>query len=353
LVALLGSDLPIVQAPMAGTTTPELVAAVSGAGGLGSLGASVLEPDELRAAIRRIRELTDRPFAVNLFAPHDQPEPTDEVVAAVDAVLRPVRQDLGLPEPVRERPLVPPDRFEALLEVVLAERVPVFSFTFGIPPLDDLRTVGVRVLGTATTVAEATQLERAGADAVVAQGAEAGGHRGTFAADFEEAFIGTMALVPQVVDAVGIPVIAAGGISDGRGIAAALALGADGAQLGTAFIPCPESAAPPGYKRAVLAAAEESTIVTRVYTGRPARAIRTPLLERLESSGVEPAPFPAQAALLWDFRSAAAELDRPDLLFLLAGQAAGLSRELPAAELVATLAAEAQEALARQQPARS
>ena len=329
-----------------GPTTPELVAAVSEAGALGSIGGATLDPDALRAAIRRVRELTEQPFAANLFAPQERPEPTDEVVTAVDAVLRPMRRELELPDPVRKRPLVAPDMFDAQLEVVLDERVPVFSFTFGIPPLDDLRAAGIPVLGTATTVAEAVALAEAGVDAVVAQGSEAGGHRSTFAGPFEDALVGTMALVPQVVDAVGVPVVAAGGIADGRGIAAALALGAEGAQLGTAFLPCPESGIHPGYKRAVLAAGDAETCVTRVYTGRPARAIRTPLIELLESSGVEPAGFPAQAVLTFDFRGAAAELDRADLLFLLAGQAAGLTRELPAGELVRTLAAEAEQVLA-------
>jgi nitronate monooxygenase len=347
LVGLLGIELPIVQAPMAGTTTPELVAAVSGAGALGSLGGSALEPEALQAGIRRVRELTERPFAVNLFAPHDRPEPPDETVAAVDGVLAPLRREIGLPEPSRARPITPPYEFERLLEVVVAERVPIFSFTFGIPPLDDLRGAGTRLLGTATSVAEAVALEQAGVDAVVAQGSEAGGHRGTFEGSFEDALVGTISLVPQIVDAVEAPVIAAGGIADGRGIAAALALGAAGAQLGTAFIPCPESGAPHGYKQAVLDGVETATTVTRAYTGRPARVLRTPLIDRLESAEIEFASFPAQGVLLQDFRSAAAELDRADLLLLLAGQSAGLTRALPAAELVTTLARETQEQLGR------
>lgn len=335
-----------------GTTTPELVAAVSNAGALGSLGGAYLGPDALRESIREIRRRTDRPFAVNLFAPHPKPEPAPETVEAVDAVLSPLRRELGLPAPEREPPLVPPDRLDDELAVVLEERVPVFSFTFGLPELDALREAGIVLMGTATTVEEATLLEKAGVHAVVAQGSEAGGHRGTFAAPFEQALVGTIALVPQVSDEVDVPVVAAGGIADGRGIAAALALGADGAQLGTAFIPCPESGAPEGHKRAVVEAEAHSTSVTRVYTGRAARALRTPLIELLESSGVEPAGFPAQALLLGDLRGAAAELDRADLLFLLAGQAAGLSRPLPAGELVQTLVAETEAALARGSPSR-
>lgn len=347
LAELLAIRYPIVQAPMAGgATTPELVAAVSNAGALGSIGGAILAPDDLRAAIRRVRELTDRPFNVNLFAPHERGEPDAATVAVVDAELAPYRRELGLPEPKRGETLVPPDPYEGQMAVVVEERVPVFSFTFGLPQLDEVRASGAIVLGTATTVAEAVLLGEAGVDAIVAQGSEAGGHRGTFAAPFEQAFVGTIALVPQIVDRVGIPVVAAGGIGDGRGIAAALALGADGAQIGTAFLTCSESGVPEAYQRAILAAAEADTMVTRAGSGRPARAIRTPLLEALDGLGVV-APFPAQAVLLGDLRSAGAELDRAGLLFLLAGQAAPLARAIPAGELVATLAAETEQALRR------
>jgi nitronate monooxygenase len=330
---------------MAGSTTPRLVAAVSEAGALGSLGCAMLSPDALRDAIREIRSLTARPFAINLFAPHPRGEPDEATIAAVDALLAPRRRELGLPQPVRSGPLAPPDPYEAQLEVVLAERVPVFSFTFGCPPLEPLREAGIPVLGTATTVSEAVALEEAGVDVVVAQGSEAGGHRGSFAVPFERGLIGTIALVPQIVDRVSVPVVAAGGIADGRGVAAALALGASGAQLGTAFLACPESGAPDAHQRALGSPGAADTMVTGAYTGRPARAIRTPLLEELDGLGVA-APYPAQGALLADLRAAGAELDRADLLFLLAGQAAPLARTLPAGELVATLAAETERALA-------
>lgn len=347
LAELLGVEYPIVQAPMTGgPTTPELVAAVSNAGALGSIGGAMMPPDDLRAAIRRVRELTDRPFAVNLFAPHERGEPDAATIAAVDAELAPYRRELGLAEPERAGAVAPPDPYESQIAVVVEERVPVFSFTFGLPPLDEVRASGALVFGTATTVAEAVLLEDAGVNAVVAQGSEAGGHRGTFAVPFEQALVGTVALVPQIADRVGVPVVAAGGIADGRGVAAALALGAEGAQLGTAFLTCPESGVPDAYQRAVLAAECGDTMVTRAYTGRPGRAIRTPLLETLDRLGVV-APFPAQAVLLGDLRAAGAELDRADLLFLLAGQAAPLARAIPAGELVATLIAETEQALRR------
>jgi nitronate monooxygenase len=331
----------------AAAMAPELVAAVSNAGGLGSLGGSALEPDALRDRIHRIRELTDRPFAVNLFAPHDRPEPSAETVAAVDGVLAPWRAELGLPEPQRGGPVVPPDHYDSQVGVVVEERVPVFSFTFGLPQLAPLKQAGAIVLGTATTPDEAVQLQAAGVDAVVAQGSEAGGHRGTFAGPFEEAFVGTVALVPQIVDRVSVPVVAAGGIADGRGIAAALALGASGAQLGTAFLVCPESGAVDAHRQAILGTPPSSTVVTRMYSGRPARAIRTQLISDLEASGIEPASYPAQAMLLRDLRDAGTERGLSELLFLLAGQAAGLARPLPAGELVEQLATEAAAVLRR------
>lgn len=299
-----------------------------------------------------MRELTGRPFAVNVFAPHERPEPEAAVVAAVDAVLAPLRREIGLPEPARAGPLVPPYPLDELLGVVVTERVPVFSFTFGIPTLDAIRDGGARILGTATTAAEAEELERAGVDAVVAQGSEAGGHRGTFAPGAGPQLVGTLALVPQVVDRVGVPVVAAGGIADGRGVAAVLALGAAGAQIGTAFLPCPESGILGTHKRAVLAARDSDTVVSAAQTGRAARMIRTPLVEELERAGVPFAPYPAQGSLLYDFWSAAAELDRADLLPLLAGQATALSRSLPAGELVAAIATETESALAGLAPRR-
>jgi nitronate monooxygenase len=341
LTERLGIRYPIVQAPMAGATSPELVAAVSNAGGLGSLGAALLPPDDLRRAIGEIRRLTDRPFNVNLFA-WRQPEPPDPAaLSAVVAALAPYRARVGVPD---DAVLPLPASLEALLEAQLAvvgeESVPVFSFTFGIPPLDKVQATGAVVMGTATTVDEAIALERAGVDVVVAQGAEAGGHRGGFLAPFEASLIGTIALVPQVVDRVRLPVVASGGIMDGRGIAAALALGAHGAQLGTAFLPCPESAAHPLHRAALSRASDTGTCVTAVYSGRPARALRTGLIRELEAGGAGPLDFPLQYGRTGPIHYAAAEAGDEDLMFLLAGQAAGLARPLPAAELVETLARE-------------
>jgi nitronate monooxygenase len=223
----------------------------------------------------------------------------------------------------------------------------VFSFTFGSAPFDAAQEAGSVILGTATTAAEAAELEAQGVDVIVAQGSEAGGHRGTFLASFEDALVGGIALVPQIVDRVSVPVVLAGAIMDGRGIAAALALGAEGVQLGTAFLGCPESGAPELYRRALAAAADDSTAVTTAYTGRHARGIRTPFVDAIERSGVPPLPYPLQGVLAMDVRSAALSAERADLVFLLAGQGAGMVRNLPAAELVETLVRETEQTISR------
>ena len=328
---------------MAGATSPELVAAVSNAGGLGSLGGALLGPDDLRRAIGEIRRLTDRPFNVNLFAWRDPDEPGATALGALDAALRPYRARVGLPDDAAlPLPPSPSALLEQQLAVVCEEAVPVFSFTFGIPPLDGVKETGAVIAGTATTVEEAAALEDAGVDVVVAQSAEAGGHRGSFLAPFEESMVGGLALIPQVVDRVRVPVVAAGGIMDGRGIAAALALGAQGVQLGTAFLACAESAAHPLHKTALGRTRDSDTCVTTVYSGRPARAVRTPFIADLEAHLSAPLDFPLQYARTGPIHYAAAAKGDDELMFLLAGQAAGLARSLGAGELVEALARETQ-----------
>ena len=237
---------------MARVATPELAAAVSAAGGLGALGSAMLDVDELRAQVAAVRAVTDRPFQLNFFC-HAPPHVDACRGSAARAALAPLYEELGLGEP--PEPSTPPIAFdEQRLEALLEIRPPVVSFHFGLPGVDALaacREAGITVLASATTVAEARDLEERGVDAVVAQGAEAGGHRGSYLVDGDDGPVGTLALVPQVVDAVSVPVVAAGGIADGRGLAAALVLGAGAAQVGTAFLVCPESAAPPLYREAL------------------------------------------------------------------------------------------------------
>jgi nitronate monooxygenase len=344
----LGVSYPVFQAPMAGgPSTPELVAAVSEAGGLGAFGVGYLSPDAVREAIRAARALTARPFCANVFAPEPaRPPPSGDEVARAQAALRPFRAEVGLPDAVEP---APPHPFAEQLRVVLEERVPVLSYTFGALSAEDVGALarrGVVVMGTATSVREARALEATGVHAVVAQGGEAGGHRGTFLGPVEGGLAGTLALLPQIVDAVRVPVVAAGGIMDGRGIAAAFALGAQAAALGTAFLACPESGASAPYKQAVLARREEDqTTLTRAFSGRFARGLRNRFTEALADAPV--LPYPLQNSMTADLRRAAAKAGKADLLSLWAGQGVPLARALPAAELFRALVRETEEAVAR------
>jgi nitronate monooxygenase len=349
----LGIDHPIIQAPMAGgATTPGLVGTVCEAGALGFIGAAYLRPDQIAADARAVRERTTRPFGINLFTPVRPTKPPTDVKPALDA-LAGYHAELRLPPPaVPERTV---QDFDQQIDAVLASEALVFSFTFGLLPdstMAALRARGKTIIGTATTVEEARALERAGADAVVAQGSEAGAHRGTFAADtpFEAAMIGTMALVPQIVDAVRIPVIASGGIMDGRGIAAALALGAIGVQMGTAFLTTEESGIPPAYTEALVAARETSTRLTYVFSGRAARGISNRFMDEVEVAGAQAnLGYPTQNALTRPLRAEAAKQNRAEFLSLWAGQGVRLARREPATQLVRRLAAETQQAIERLQ----
>ena len=341
---------PIVQAPLAGGgDTPALVAAVAEAGALGFMGASYLTPAQIGDAARAVRGLTGRPFGINLFAPAPVP-PLPAAAQAAVARVAPYFAELGLPPPAA--PAAPADPFPALFEAALASGAAAFSFTFGVLPADAIRAVkakGMFLMGTATNVAEALALEQAGVDAVVAQGAEAGGHRGTFAGETDAGMIGTIALVPQIADAVKVPVIASGGIMDGRGIAAALALGASGVQMGTAFLTCDEAGIPPAYKQAILDAREADTRITRAFSGRAARGIVNRFMTEVGSTGDPDAilPFPLQNALTRPLRAAAAKAGRAEFLSLWAGQGLRLARRQPAAALVRRLVGETDAVLKR------
>ena len=341
LLQTLGIRLPIIQAPMAGgPDTPELVAAVGDAGGLGSIGAAYLTPSQIDDAVARVRRLSPAPFAINLFAGGRQ-APDPAAAARVQPLLRAFRAELGLGDPPPTATAPAPDPFPAQLEAVLRARPRVFSFTFGAPTRDEVRALqatSIFVVGTATTVEEAESLQALGVDAIVAQGAEAGGHRGTFLGRFEDALVGTVALVPQLVARLRLPVIAAGGLMDGRAIAATMALGAAAAQLGTAFLACPEAGTSAAHRAALGSPATLSTVITRGFSGRPARGIRNRLTDAFEA--IAAAPFPAQQELTRELRAAAAAQGRVDLMQLWAGQGAPLARPLPAAALMRALADE-------------
>ncbi|AWN14791.1 nitronate monooxygenase family protein [Salinisphaera sp. LB1] len=342
LAALLNIRHPLIQAPMAGgPTTPALVAAISNAGALGSIGAGYLAPDALERTITAVRAASDQPFGVNLFVPG--PCTRDAArVASANAHMAEFRQELGIEAPSAIDDIAPD--FEAQFEAVLDAAPTLVSTTFGAltgAQVDRLQTAGCRVAGTATTVAEARHLEATGVDAVVAQGFEAGGHRGSFLDDFERSAVGTLALVPQIVDAVRLPVIASGGIMDGRGIAAAHCLGAAGVQMGTAFLATDESGAKPEHKSALPGAADTATTLTAAFSGKPARGLRNRFIEAFVHH-VDPLPdYPEQNAWTKDIRAAAAAQHRPEFMSLWAGQAAGMTRPMPASELVATLIKEA------------
>lgn len=344
----LGLRYPIIQAPMAvGLVPPRMVAAVSNAGGLGMLAAGYMTPEPLRAQIREVKSLTDRPFGVNLFVPGAADgRPTTGPNAA--RLLSGYRTELGLPPE-------PPgagadDPFDALLDVVLEEGVRVVSFVFGVPGPEvwkRLADAGVLTLGTATTVHEAERWMAAGAYGVVAQGAEAGGHRGTFLAPPEESLVGTMALVPAIATRIDGPVVAAGGVMDGRGIAAALALGASAVQLGTAFLLCTESSIAPAYREELRAGDETATAVTKAFTGKAARGVRNRFMRELAPYQDELPGYPNQHHRTRDLRQRAKELGRSDYMSLWAGQGLRLSRELSAEALMATLVEETDAAIAR------
>jgi nitronate monooxygenase len=338
LLKLLGIQHPIIQGPTGGgPSTPELVAAVSNAGGLGSLGAAYLTPDQITDAIRRIRALSSRPFNVNLFAGGWSMKQGFDAGPMLE-LLAEVHGKLGLPPPVP--PTSEPDPFPAQLEAVLDARPPIFSFTFGIPDGDAMSRLKARriaILGTATTVEEARALEAAGVDAVVAQGAEAGAHRGTFLDSFESSMVPTLDLVRETAAAVSLPVIATGGLMDGRDIKAVLNAGAAAASLGTAFLVCPESGASEAYKRAILAAKEDTTVVTRAFSGRPARGLPNAFIEQVDGRQNLILPYPLQNALTRPMRTAAAQQGLADYLSLWAGQGVARACAMPAGDLVASL----------------
>jgi len=338
---LLRIEYPIIQGPLGGLSSQRLTAAVSNFGGLGSFGAHGLEPGAIEDVIANIRSLTTKPFAMNLWVSmEDAGARTSDAAAFSRALshLAPHIEAVGGTQP--EFAGYNPIRFEDQARVLLDANVPAFSFIFGIPPkeiMDETRRRGIVTLGTATTPEEAIALEQAGADIVVVSGFEAGGHRGSFLRPAEDSLTGTFSLVPQAVDAVKIPVVAAGGIADARGIVAAFALGAEGVQMGTVFLACAESGAHPLHREALLRGKAARTALTQGFTGRLARGINNELLQAMNTPGTEILPYPLQRFLMRNLALPAQKAGRADLLALWAGQSANLVRCPEISELLQSL----------------
>ena len=345
-------DVPIVQGPFgSGLSAVDLVVTVSEGGGLGSFGVHHLDGAGIRAIDAQLRARTRRTYALNLWIPlrdSDDPQVTDEEWHSVVELLRPYFEELRVPLPVRPARFGP--YYQEQIETLLELRPPVFSFVFGVPSPDVLercRSAGIATLGAATTAAEARLLAEAGVDMIVASGFEAGGHRVSFLQEPEDCLTGTMALVPQVVDAVKVPVIAAGGITDGRGIAAALKLGASAAQIGTAFLACEESNATPLHRAKLFSADARRTTLTRAFTGRLARSIHNGFIDALRGKEQLLAPYPVHAWLTAQLKAAALQANRADLMSLWSGQGAPLIRHRRAAQLLRSLIADADDAMVR------
>lgn len=343
LMKLLQINYPIIQAPMAGgITSTDLVTAVSEQGGLGSIGAGYMSADALGKQIREIKTRTSQNFGVNIFVPSPF-ESSDEAVKLMNQSLQPIREKLQMnPNASIEVPTYEGivASYHNQIEVVIEESVPVVSFTFGLPEketLARLKAKDITVMATATTVEEAIKIESLGIDVVIAQGSEAGGHRGNFLKSTQDSLIGLMSLVPQIVDRVNIPVIAAGGIMDGRGIAAALTLGASAVQMGTAFLTTEESGAHHLYKQAILQAEESATTLTKAFSGKYARGIRNEFINDFEVNKRELLDYPIQNTFTQDIRRAAQQKENTQYMSLWSGQSPRLAQDEAVSELMTRL----------------
>ncbi|AZC51123.1 MULTISPECIES: NAD(P)H-dependent flavin oxidoreductase [Pseudomonas] len=339
ILDLLGIQLPIIQGPLAGATTSAMVIAVARAGGLGSLPCAMLTPEQIRQEVQAIRQATSAPLNLNFFC-HQMPAPDAERAARWKAALEPYYRELGAdfdaPTPVSSR--APFDLVSC--ELVEELRPEIVSFHFGLPEpalLARVKATGAKVLSSASTVDEAIWLEQHGCDAIIAMGYEAGGHRPIFLSDDLNTQVGTMALVPQIVDAVQVPVIAAGGIGDARGIVAAFALGASAVQLGTAYLFTPEAKVSAAHHQALHTAKESETALTNLFTGRPARGIVNRVMREIGPISPLAPAFPLAGGALMPLRAK----DDADFANLWSGQALRLGLELPAFELTRTLAEQA------------
>src|SRR5216684_2216430 len=329
LTAKLGIDYPVIQGPLGGLSSQKLTAAVSNFGGLGSFAAHSLTPGAIKDVIAEIRSLTSKPFAINLWVSMEDESARTSDENAFNRSLAPLVADLaalGAPRPTYKP--YSPKRFEDQARVLLDANVPAFSFIYGIPAreiLEECRAKGIVTIGAATTPDEAAALQEAGVNAIAASGFEAGGHRGSFLRSAEDSLTGTLSLVPQVVDIVDVPVIAAGGLGDARGVIAALALGAEAVQMGTVFLACEESGASPLHRPALRGKKAGHTALTKGFTGRLARGMHNRLLQELNQDGTAILPYPLQRSLVRNLAIPAEAAGRSDLLPLWAGQSANLS----------------------------
>jgi nitronate monooxygenase len=329
LTAKLGIEYPIIQGPLGGLSSQRLTVAVSNFGGLGSFGAHGLPPDAIKDVIAEIRSLTSKPFAMNLWVSTEDEGARTADESGFDRSLAPFVADLaavGAPHPIYKP--YSPKRFEDQVRVLLDASVPAFSFIYGVPAreiLDECRAKGIVTIGAATTPDEAVALQEAGVNAIAASGFEAGGHRGSFLRPAEDSLTGTFSLVPQIADMVSMPVIAAGGIADARGVIAALALGAEAVQMGTVFLACEESGASSLHRETLRRRNAGHTALTKGFTGRLARAIHNRVMENLNRNGTEILPYPLQRELVKNLAIAAEAAGRADLVPMWAGQSANLS----------------------------
>lgn len=342
ITGMLGIEHPIIQGPFGGGfSSVELVAAVSGAGGLGSFGAHNVKAADIGPLADSIRARTDKPFALNLWVScvdEGGQGLSAEGYANARALFEPYYRELGItPPPPPENHV---EDYEAQVDALIEARPTVFSFVFGVPSADVLarcRAAGIKTLGAATTVAEAKALADAGVDIVLATGLEAGGHRPSFLKAAEQSLVGTLALVPQVRDAVDVPVVAAGGIADARGVKAAFALGADAVQIGTAFLACEQSNTSDLHRDLLFNTSADDSVLSRAYTGRLARFLPNRFVEFMDARPAERLPFPLQAWFATPLKKAALAADKPELASFYAGQGAPLLRHRNAADLMAAL----------------
>jgi nitronate monooxygenase len=341
--------IPIIQGPMLGASTEALAVAVSNAGGLGSLAASNLTPAALRQAVTNLAAATDKPFAINLFI-QNPAEPDLDQVARTMELLKPWREKFGLPQ--QAMPNQWAEAFEPQFTALVEAAPPVASFTFGIltrAQCHALKSRSVLVIGTATTVAEAKAWAEVGADAICAQGLEAGGHRGTFLKDVSESQIGTLSLVSTMRQAIDLPIIAAGGISDGKALAAVLSMGAAAAQIGTAYLLSEECAISAPWRKAIETVEDDATRLTRVFSGRYARGIENDFMREMQTHEAKIPPYPIQNALTQELRATSGKAGSAEALSLWAGQSVALVKKGAAKDITTSLWREAQDALSNAQ----